>query len=392
MNLSDLVYIDSTGYHFADYPTFLQWRTEQYQAIYGADVYIDPDSQDGQLIAVQALSDYETAALGASVYNSFSPSTAQGLGLSRVVKINGITRLIPTNSTADVVIVGQDATVITNGVVQDTLDRKWDLPATVTIPGTGTITVVATAQDLGALTAEPNTINKIFTPTLGWQTVNNPAAATVGAAVETDAELRLRQARSTANPSLTVFDGTIGAVSNLVGVTKIRGYENDTNATDGNGIPAHSISVVVAGGDQTEIAETIALHKTPGCGTYGTTSQLVYDTNGMPITINFYRPTQVVIKAEITVVAGTGWSVDFVTLIQQAVADTINAGLIGNTVQITKLYAPAYLTGTPQSGTFDISLLRIAKLADAYGTINVPLTFIEQAVCVAATNVTVIVL
>lgn len=391
MQLSDLAYIDSTGYHFADYPTFLQYFQDQYKAIYGADVDLDSDTQDGQWIAVQAKAAYDTAALGASTYNSFSPSTAQGVGLSRVVKINGIRRRVASNSTADVLIVGQASTVITNGVIQDTLNQKWDLPATVTIPGGGSITVTATAQIIGALTADANTINKIFTPTLGWQTVNNVAAATPGAPVESDAELRVRQSISTADPSLTVLDGTIGGVANLTGVTKVRGYENDTNTTDANTIPPHSISLVVAGGDVMDIANEIALHKTPGTGTYGTTSELVYDAHGMPLTIRFYRPTIVTIKVEITLAAGQGWSNDFVTLIQAAVAAVINGNQIGDTVLITKLFAPAYLSGSVQGQTYDIVTLEIGKNTDPLSDINIDLAFNEQAVCDPDVDITVIV-
>src|SRR4051812_22366331 len=106
MEITDLVYIDDTGYHFADYPTFLAWIQGKYRDIYGADVYLESDSQDGQLLAVIAKGFYDVAALGASVYNSFSPVTAQGVGLSRNVKLNGLSRGIPTKSSVDLVVVG----------------------------------------------------------------------------------------------------------------------------------------------------------------------------------------------------------------------------------------------------------------------------------------------
>lgn len=390
MQITDLVYIDSTGYHYADYPAFLEWRQNQIKAIYGEDTYIDPDSQDGQLLAVQALADYQTAARGAAIYNSFSPLTAQGTGLSRVVKINGMKRQVPTNSQVDVDIVGQSGTIITDGVVQDTLDQKWNLPSSVLIPGGGTITVTAVAQEVGAVLAEAGTVNKIFTPTLGWQSVTNPLAATAGAPVESDALLRLRQAQSTAIPSLTVFDGTIGAVQNIAGVTKVRGYENDTGSTDGNGIPAHSICVIASGGDAFEIATQIAVHKTPGTGTYGNTSEDITDSHGMPLTINFSRPTTATIKVTITLAAGTGWSTDYVALIKQSMVDHINSLLIGATVLITKMYGPAYLLGTPAGQTYDIATLEIAKNAGPLGTSNISLAFDENPVCTTA-DVTVIV-
>lgn len=391
MELTDLVFIDDTGYHYADYPTFLTYFTDKYKAIYGADVYLGADSQDGQFVAVQAKAAYDTAATDASTFNSFSPITAQGVGLSRVVKINGIKRGVPTNSTADLLIVGQSGTVIVNGIAQDTLGQKWDLPASVLIPIGGSITVTATAELIGNVTADANTINKIFTPTLGWQTVNNIASATPGAPVETDAELRIRQQQSVADPSLTVFEGTIGGVENLTGVEKVRGYENDTGTTDGNGLPPHSIAVVVLGGTDNDIANEIMLHKTPGTQTDGTTAVDVLDNHGMPLTIRFYRPTIATVQATITISVNIFWSPDYITLIQDAVAAVINSNPIGKDILITKLYAPAYLTGLPQSNSFDIASITLGKNGGSQSATNVSLTFLENAVTIAATDVVVVV-
>jgi hypothetical protein len=43
-------------------------------------------------------------------------------------------------------------------------------------------------------------------------------------------------------------------VAAVLGVTRLAAYENDTNSTDGNGIPAHALSLVVDGGDALAIA------------------------------------------------------------------------------------------------------------------------------------------
>jgi len=382
--INDLVYIDSTGYHWADYPTFLAWIQDQYRSIYGADIYLESDSQDGQFLAILARAFYDTAAVGGSVFNSFSPSTAQGVGLSRNVKINGITRRSPTRSTVDLTIVGQGGTIITNGIAQDTLDQKWDLPATVTIPGGGSITVTATAEVDGAINAGANTVNRIFTPTLGWQTVNNVAAADPGDPVETDAELRARQAVSTANPSLTVLDGTVGGVANVTGVTNVRGYENDTASTDGNGLPAHSISLVVYGGTVLAIAQEIALHKTPGTQTYGSTSQVVYDAHGMPLNIHFYRPTIVEITATITIAALPSYSSDYDDLIIQSIVDLVSTFGIGNNVLISKFFSAAYLNGSPLGNTYTVTSIEIGKNMDPQSTIDIPILFNELPVSVFA--------
>ena len=292
--------VSSAGITIPSYEDIYQSLIASFQLIYGADLYVAPDSQDGQLIAVFAKAIHESNQAAVAVFQSFSPSFAIGAGLSSVVKINGMTRRIASNSTCDVVLVGQFGATISNGIVQDTSNNKWSLPPVVVIPISGTITVTATAIDKGALTAAIGTITKIATPTFGWQSVTNTVVAVPGAPVETDAELRLRQTTSTTIPSESIFEGTLGDVANLPGVLHVKGYENDSNVTDGDGIPAHSIAVVVEGGDSTDIAEAIARHKTPGTGTYGTTAIAVYDIFGVPNIINFFRPTIATISVEVT--------------------------------------------------------------------------------------------
>lgn len=392
MSITDLVYIDSTGYHYADFPTFLAFFTTQYQDIYGPDVDLDPATQDGQYVGAQAQAAYDQAASGAGAYASFAPGTARGVGLSRQVQINGLARQDPAYSTSDVIIGGVVGTTITNGVVQDTLNQLWNLPASVVIGISGTVTVTATSQVIGAITALVNTITGIYTPTNGWQTVTNPTAATPGAPVESDAALRNRQAVSTANPSLSVLDGTTGAVANVPGVSALQPYENDTGATDGNGIPGHTISYVVAGGDDVAVATAIALHKTPGTGTYGTTSEVIIDSHGVPNTIRFYRPTQVSIQVQVTITAFAGYSSGYGTLIQTEVAKYINALGIGGDVLITKLYIPANLSDNPAAGdTFDITDIQIGENGGSLGHSNITVAFNELAVCNPSVDVTVIV-
>lgn len=85
-----LATIDETGLHLPDYPTVLEDVKARFRGIYGDDLYLGPDSQDGQLCAVFALALHDAYTLAGSVYNAYSPATAQGTGLSRMVKINGL--------------------------------------------------------------------------------------------------------------------------------------------------------------------------------------------------------------------------------------------------------------------------------------------------------------
>ena len=400
-SIATLIYIDSTGYHYPDFPTILAWLVAQYQTIYGADVYINPDSQDGQWLSVQAQAIYDTASLGASVYNSFSPVTAQGIGLSRVVKINGLTREVPSFSTVTLTIVGTAGTVIANGIATDALNQQWVLPTSVTIPGGGSITVTATAAVVGAVFAEASTITNIFTPTNGWQTVNNSGSAVPGAPVESDAELRVRQAISTALPASTPLDSTVARVANVPGVTSVVGYENFTTSTQGvTDIPPHAISIVVAGDpDHTAVAQAILDGKTPGTNTYGPTptTVTVFDNQGMPVAINYQGAIAAEIQVTVTLTTLSGWSDDFKVLIQNAVAAAINTlpvggagnGGTGGYVYLSTLFTAAALSGQPQAGTFVITGIEAGKNSGGQSAANIVINWDEISVCNPSVDVMV---
>ncbi|MCV5388702.1 baseplate J/gp47 family protein, partial [Escherichia coli] len=119
-----------------------------------------------------------------------------GAALTSNVKINGIARKGATNSTVDLLLTGTAGTSITNGTVKDTNNVIWRLPASVVVGVDGTATVTATCSNSGSVAALAGTISTINTPTRGWTSVSNPAAATVGEPAETDAELRIRQGQS----------------------------------------------------------------------------------------------------------------------------------------------------------------------------------------------------
>lgn len=380
--------IDENGILKPDYADVLSYLETEFRGIYGEDIYIDPDSQDGQMLAIFAAAIDDANAMSVQVYNAFSPSSARGVGLSSVVKINGIKRLVASYSTVDLLIVGQAGTTITGGIAQDAGGTQWLLPPVVIIPSDGDITVTATAKDAGAVLAGANTITTIGTPTRGWQSVNNPSAATVGAPVELDGALRRRQTVSTALPSRTVFEGTIGAIASLPGVVRYRGYENDTSTTDSNGLPAHSISIVVDGGDAQAIGEAIAAKKTPGTGTYGTTEVDVVDEYGVLRTIRFYRPTDATIKVAINLTALPGYTAAIEAQIKQAIVDWLNSLAIGESVEWAEVFVPANLALATGSKTYKISALTIAKNAGPAGTADLAIAFNEAATA-ALTDVTI---
>lgn len=391
--------IDATGISAPDYPDILQQLNIGYWSIFGSDAVLDPDAQDEQLLAIFARAISDLNQLAIATYNSFSPLTAQGNGLASVVKINGLTKLVASNSQCIVTVVGENGTQIEGGLVGDNanLGTTWALPAIVDIPGSGTIDVTATCTTAGATPAAPGTLTVIKTPTLGWQSVTNAAAASPGLPVEQDAALRQRQSVSTANPSQTILEGIQGSLASLAGVGRLYVYENDTKIADANGIPPSSIAVVISGGDATQIAQTIAMKKAPGTGTYGTTSEVVIDSNGVPNTINFFALTSVPLTLAITITPLAGFVSTTEGLIQASVAGFINGFAIGEDSYLNRLWGPANLSGDAAitatgmtqaqldvlSKTFNITAI-LQSRAGAPAAADVDLAFNEAATATVA--------
>jgi len=384
--------VTASGISAPDYQTILSTITSYFQQIYGTDAYIDPDSKDGQMIALYALGIHDANNAMITVYNSFSPATAQSGALSSNVKINGIVRKAAMKSTADLLITGTPGTLLAAATVRDSNGALWDLPPNVNIDVSGTMTVTATSRINGVVTAQAGTIIQIATPTLGWFTATNPLAATAGNNAETDQQLRQRQARSTALPSQTTLDGIDGALLDVDGVTRVRIYENDTNVTDSNGLPAHSISCVVDGGDSTEIATVISKKKDQGTSTFGTTSIDIIGKYGEPKTINFSRPVIAEIFVNINLSVYAGYTSSVADSIKAEVSKYINSLSIGDDVLVSRVYSPANL-GVMSGGDsryYDINSLTIGKSVTSAAASNIDIAYNEAASSdIANINITV---
>lgn len=383
--------IDRAGISAPSYEDILASLKASFRLIYGDDAYLEADSQDGQFVAIiaKALDDANQATI--SVYNSFSPQTAVGAGLSNVVKINHMRRLVATKSQVNLTLTGVGGTSIISGRVRDVDGNVWLLPAVVTIPSSGSIIVTAEAEQAGSINAPTGSCTVIATPTAGWQEVTNASAATPGQPIETDAQLRARQEITPAINAYTVLTGLAAAIKAIPGVTYGVVYENDTGTTSGDGIPAHSIAAVVKGGDANLIAQAIFDRKAPGVGTHGTTTINITDISGALRPIKFFIPTERVVQVEVSLYAENGYNTEIANQIKQSVAAYINGLDVGENVILTRLYAPALLNSVQNSETYRLSLVRTRFTGGSFGTADLAVAFNEKATsAVAEVSITVL--
>jgi len=374
--------IGPNGITAPTYDQIIGSLVSSYQAVYGADVSIDPSTQDYEMLAIFAAAINDCNAATIATYNEFSPATAVGVGLSSVVKINGLQRDIPTNSTADLLLVGTAGLVIGGGQVGDdqNLGTSWALDPLVTISNAGTVVTTATCTTQGAVAAAADTLTNILTPTNGWISANNAAAATLGAPVESDAALRRRQSVSTSLPALTPLAAIVAAVENVVGVESVVPYENVTGSTDSNGLPAHSICLVVAGGDAQTIANAIGAKKGL-CDTYGSTSETYVDPGGVSVTINFQRPGATRLIAAVTIAPLAGYTSTTGVAILAAMSAYVASLPVGALVSLNELTAVALLPGTGLGSTYNIAPGEVtqALFGNSLLAQDLQMTFDEEA-------------
>lgn len=374
---------DSTGFSYSDFPTHLSYVQSIFQTIYGNDIYLAADSQDGQLCAAFATALFDNNQMFAQILQALSPVYAQGTQLSSAVLINGISRLSATASTATVTLTGTAGTVVSGASAKDSNGYIWDI-ATCTIGSGGTVSATATCETLGAIVALANTITTINTPIFGWSAVNNPLAASVGLNAESDSALRQRQLTSTAINSATVAAGLRGALLAVANVTRAQVLENDTTSTDANGLLPNSVCAIVEGGATQDIINAIGMRKTIGCNTNGTTSGVYTDIYGLKTNINYYIVAYTPIYISISMHQYSGYTSLITTEIQNALIGYINSLAIGQQVTYSRLWTYANLSGSSDGLNYDITSLTLGTSASPTGTIDIPIAFNYAAQLIAS--------
>ena len=383
-------YIGSQGLVLPVYADIKGDLIEAYLGIFGQQVYLGNDSADYQDICAFAAKIADLCGAIALAVNARSPRTATGAALDAVVSINGISRKAPSASSCVLTVTGTAGAVIANGIAEDVNGYLWDLAPQVTIPNSGAIMVSAICETIGAIAALPGQINIISNPQYGWTAVTNAVAAVIGQPIETDAQLRARQAQSVALPSQTLLAGTQAAIAATAGVTRYNVVENPTNATDANGNPAHSISCVVEGGADLDIATAIYENHGIGCSMNGTTTLVVTDaTTGFQCPVGFIRPTYLTVYITMQVHGLSGFTTSTLGLIQSALVAYVASLQIGESLTYSSMYAVASsVMANISLPLFSIRSVAIGTSANPTGTTDLAAAF-NQVFQTAATDVTV---
>lgn len=291
---------DQNGLQTLTQNEIVESLTKDFQDIYGEDINVDSNSPDGQIINIFAQMQEDFYEMLHQVNASFDPDQAIGTVLDQRCAINGIQRKAGTYTYVNIEVT-TDRSVTLDGLdnvseedaytISDNEGNKFVLTTTANL-STGVSSLRFRAKNIGNVEVLPNTITTPVTIILGVLSVNNPTGASEqGENEETDAELRERRKRSVSISNQGYVDGLLAALENIPDVTKASVYQNRTSTTDADGIPGHSVWVVVQGGSDEEIGKVMDNKVAAGVGMKGTTSVNVAQSDGSIATYYFDRPS-----------------------------------------------------------------------------------------------------
>ena len=168
---------------------------------------------------------------------------------------------------------------------------------------------------------------------------------------------------------------------NVEAVIAVYGEENDTDEENEQGLPPHSIEIVVYGGLNEEIAKAIYSRKAAGIQTYGSTVVPVITASGNTYDIHFSRPTPVPVWIKIyNLVTNAQFPLDGIEQIKAAIvgyigSDTSGGLNIGQDVICMAVPMQVYKI----SGVVDFKL-KISADGETYGWDNISIAAREKAV------------
>lgn len=299
--------VSETGLTLKNYNTLLAEIQSGLNEIYAPDgdlINFDSETPDGQFTNILTQIGADVRELAQEIYNSFDPAKCSGVIQDSRYALNYITRNGGTYTIQNIdVTVNQ--TVTLQGLdanyneaeaaaytVSDNAGSLWYLIDTTTLQA-GTHSLPFRSKNKGLSQPVIGTITTQVTTVLGvTDVINSVAPTTLGTEQETDVQFRVRRERSTERRGLNNIDSMLSQILDLEGVSDATTWVNNSNETDSTGTPAGYVWVIVEGGANSDIADTIYANAC-GRGMRGNVSVDVTAVSGQIFNTKFDRPTPI---------------------------------------------------------------------------------------------------
>lgn len=391
-------YIESTGVVVPDTAGLLDETGEDFRAVFGNDMPVDPETPQGVLIAGETSSRRAIAELTAAQANQINPDIASGGALDSICALTGLSRDGATFSTvASVTLTGVSGTIIPAGRrAKTTAGDEFQTASAVTIGPGGSASVDFVAVESGPVPAAVGALNSIVDFVLGWETVSNTNSAVLGSLEQSDASLRQLRKNTLALQGSSLPEAIVSALYATEGVQSLQFRENYTNTPqtiDGIYLLEHSIWACVNGGTDVDIAAAILGKKSGGCNFNGAELvNVVEPSSGQSYPVRFDRPAQVPIQCRLTLRAGS-----FTGDIQQSAKNAVVAFADGEIDGETGFVVGGSVSPFEIGAAVNFSLpgiyvqkVEVAYVSDGiYITTELPIE-IDEIATITAASVTVI--
>lgn len=379
--------ITSTGFVAKTLEVIRAELEAEVRAAFGDDTNTSSASVMGQLIGIFATKTREVWELAEAAYEGQYPDSAIAASLTMLAALTGTQRRAATKSTVEATVNVNPGTYLPGTLIASVLnypDRRFTNIDTVANSGMSAANVTDITfecEDAGIVLANAGTLTVIAQAVVGWNSITNPLDATVGEEEESDADLRTRRELELAGAGSTTADAIRSDIlREVTGVISCTVLENDTDDTDVNGLPPHSVEAIVLGpdgydaDDDQAVADQIWASKAGGIRAYGSTSKVVTDSQGFTHTVAFTRPTDVDVYLEFDLTVDGDYA-DDATFKAAIVAFGDDAYGGGDDVVRARLIAAAF----DVAGVVDVTGLRLGLTASPVGTSNLAIALREIA-------------
>ena len=322
---------DKSGLEFA----YTDEIKVEYEALFKQmfkDINTEPNTPAGQLITYLTELDTKAITTQQNMLNYFFLGGSGKMLDLWAYNQYRIKRKMGLNGSVSIDISGAPFTKIPKGFKVSDGENVYVLENDIQIMYTGKVSAQFIAETPKETISLANSVTQIVTSIVGVERVTNPAPSVAGILIENDSALYLRCQQYGSIFKNSSFASILANVSQVKGVTKIGGYENVSDNQEtflGFVLKPHSFVIVVQGGDDKEIAQTIAQCKPPGSAMNGNTEikLLIQDKE---ITYAFQRPKLVKLKIDVSCELNLNSPNTYADLVKDAILNYINTIGIGD--------------------------------------------------------------
>lgn len=252
------------------------------------NLHFGPGSVAGILsgmVAYQARQVWEALS---GIYHSLQPDSASGRALDALCSLTGTYRRRASYSKAKARLTLAPNTLIPAHsrimtVAGDFFKTTHELKNSSKLEANYEADIIA--ENSGPIHAPADSLASIMTPVSGWSRALVLTTYELGRNDESDADLRLRRIRELKASGSSTRDAIYARLENLDGVEALHIKERE-----------HSFEVVILGGKEAEIAETIWNTKPLGVKSAGTSHYTIKDLIDQERVVKFSRPKQIALS------------------------------------------------------------------------------------------------